>query len=207
MALIPPSRPPSSLLTFQGKILITNPSAQGVHVTAIDDDPALVLSGHVLGVLSEAEASAIIDAAVHAAPPAAAVSSSAAGGSKDAAASVAPVPNGATHAPPTATTASSSASRSTSTTSVRYVSTRSGAAAASVSFREAIFAGIAPDGGLYVPLSIPTVTPEELAGWAADPSVSSRCEESVDVYPTYIGTIHEGWATGVLRGERCSMNL
>ncbi|KAJ3174797.1 threonine synthase [Geranomyces variabilis] len=34
-----------------------------------------------------------------------------------------------------------------------------------LSFEDAVFAGLAPDGGLYVPHDIPTVTPDQLAAW------------------------------------------
>ncbi|KAJ3161122.1 threonine synthase [Geranomyces michiganensis] len=34
-----------------------------------------------------------------------------------------------------------------------------------LSFEDAVFAGLAPDGGLYVPHAIPTVTPEQLTAW------------------------------------------
>lgn len=43
---------------------------------------------------------------------------------------------------------------------MRYVSTRSGAPA--VSFWEALFAGLAPDGGLYVPDALPSIDFEDL---------------------------------------------
>lgn len=44
-----------------------------------------------------------------------------------------------------------------------YVSTRSNAPA--ISSAEAILKGIAPDGGLYVPGTIPEISPEELKSW------------------------------------------
>jgi len=47
---------------------------------------------------------------------------------------------------------------------MRYISTRGGAPA--VSFTEALLAGLAPDGGLYVPESWPSLTPVEIAGFA-----------------------------------------
>jgi threonine synthase len=47
---------------------------------------------------------------------------------------------------------------------MRYVSTRGGAAP--VGFAETLLAGLAPDGGLYVPETWPTFTAEEIAGFA-----------------------------------------
>ena len=45
-----------------------------------------------------------------------------------------------------------------------YVSTRSDATP--LSFEETVLAGLAPDGGLYVPVSIPTVTANMLSSWS-----------------------------------------
>lgn len=50
---------------------------------------------------------------------------------------------------------------------MKYISTRG--AAAPIGFREAVLAGLAPDGGLYIPESWPTFTPEEIAGFAGRP--------------------------------------
>ena len=50
---------------------------------------------------------------------------------------------------------------------MRYISTRGVAPA--VSFTEALLAGLAPDGGLYVPQVWPTFTPEEIAAFAGQP--------------------------------------
>jgi threonine synthase len=50
---------------------------------------------------------------------------------------------------------------------VRYISTRGGAAP--VSFEEVLLAGLAPDGGLYVPAEWPTFTADEIAGFASMP--------------------------------------
>ena len=46
---------------------------------------------------------------------------------------------------------------------MRYVSTRGGGEP--VSFEEAIGAGYAPDGGLYVPETLPHITAEDLDAW------------------------------------------
>jgi threonine synthase len=50
---------------------------------------------------------------------------------------------------------------------MRYISTRGGAPA--VDFTEALLAGLAPDGGLYVPETWPTLSREEIAGFAGKP--------------------------------------
>jgi threonine synthase len=50
---------------------------------------------------------------------------------------------------------------------MKYVSTRGEAPA--VSFKEAVLAGLAPDGGLYTPQAWPTFTKEEIAAFAGRP--------------------------------------
>lgn len=54
---------------------------------------------------------------------------------------------------------------------MRYISTRagSGSEAPAIGFLDAVLAGLAPDGGLYVPGAWPTFTPEEIAGFAGRP--------------------------------------
>jgi len=47
---------------------------------------------------------------------------------------------------------------------VKYISTRGLAPA--LNFEEVVLTGLAPDGGLYVPETIPTFTREEIASWA-----------------------------------------
>jgi threonine synthase len=53
---------------------------------------------------------------------------------------------------------------------MRYISTRG--AAPPVDFTHALLAGLAPDGGLYVPEAWPTLTPEEIAAFAGEPYAS-----------------------------------
>ncbi len=50
---------------------------------------------------------------------------------------------------------------------MRYISTRGGAAP--VTFEDVLLAGLAPDGGLYVPAEWPRFTADEIAGFAALP--------------------------------------
>ena len=57
---------------------------------------------------------------------------------------------------------------------MRYVSTRGGAPA--VGFREALLAGLAPDGGLYTPERWPTLAPERLAAFAGAPYAEVAAE-------------------------------
>ena len=57
---------------------------------------------------------------------------------------------------------------------MRYVSTRGRAAPAR--FAEVLLAGLAPDGGLYVPEEWPAFTPEEIAGFAGRPYAEVAAE-------------------------------
>ncbi len=50
---------------------------------------------------------------------------------------------------------------------MRYISTRGGAAP--VTFEDVLLAGLAPDGGLYVPEAWPRFTADEIAGFASQP--------------------------------------
>lgn len=54
---------------------------------------------------------------------------------------------------------------------MRYISTRSGSSgeAAPIGFLDAVLAGLAPDGGLYVPETWPTFTAGEIAAFAGKP--------------------------------------
>src|ERR1700733_14359313 len=52
-------------------------------------------------------------------------------------------------------------------TDMRYVSTRGQAPA--IGFWDAVLAGLAPDGGLYVPETWPSFTPDEIAAFAGKP--------------------------------------
>ena len=47
---------------------------------------------------------------------------------------------------------------------MKYISTR--ANAPTLSFTDAVLAGLASDGGLYVPASLPRFAASEIAGWA-----------------------------------------
>ena len=47
---------------------------------------------------------------------------------------------------------------------MKYVSTRGGCSP--VSFQDAILTGLAPDGGLYVPQSLPSISKSQLKSWA-----------------------------------------
>ena len=70
---------------------------------------------------------------------------------------------------------------------MRYVSTRG--EAASLDFVSAMLAGLARDGGLYVPVSWPALSPETIAGFAGRP----YAEVAVEVIKPFVGdSIAEG---------------
>jgi threonine synthase len=48
---------------------------------------------------------------------------------------------------------------------LRYISTRQAADQQTKSFEDILLAGLAPDGGLYVPIEFPAVSPAEIARW------------------------------------------
>jgi threonine synthase len=47
---------------------------------------------------------------------------------------------------------------------VKYISTRG--AAPALNFEEVLLTGLAPDGGLYVPETLPTYSKEQIASWS-----------------------------------------
>ena len=68
---------------------------------------------------------------------------------------------------------------------MKYVSTRSGSAgdAAPIGFLDAVLSGLAPDGGLYVPEIWPTLTEDEIAGFAGKP----YAEVAADILSRFAG--------------------
>jgi threonine synthase len=64
---------------------------------------------------------------------------------------------------------------------MRYVSTRGRAPA--IGFTEALLAGLAPDGGLYVPETWPTLRPEDIAAFAGRP----YAEVAADILGRFAG--------------------
>ncbi|HTK34796.1 MAG TPA: threonine synthase [Caulobacteraceae bacterium] len=64
---------------------------------------------------------------------------------------------------------------------MRYVSTRGGTEA--VGFAETLLAGLAPDGGLYIPQSWPAFTRDEIAGFAGRP----YAEVAAEVLARFVG--------------------
>ena len=48
---------------------------------------------------------------------------------------------------------------------MKYISTRD-ASQKEYSFEQALFSGYAPDGGLFVPACLPSITTEELVRWS-----------------------------------------
>ena len=61
---------------------------------------------------------------------------------------------------------------------MRYISTRGQAPA--LNFEDVLLAGLASDGGLYVPENLPRFTQEQIASWAdcRKPTVSLRISRS-----------------------------
>lgn len=148
---------------YRGRILVTQPTQIGAHVTAFDGDANAVVSGRGLGidVLSTGELGDI--KAQHFTGP---ISPSPSHSSlaSTAAAAAASAGNGAS-------TTAAPATASPPRKSVTYVSTRAtGAAAAkTLTFAQAVFAGLAPDGGLYVPAggtaAFPRIEGQTLESW------------------------------------------
>lgn len=68
---------------------------------------------------------------------------------------------------------------------MKYVSTRMGSAgeAAPIGFLDAVLSGLAPDGGLYVPETWPTLTQDEIAGFAGRP----YAEVAADILSRFAG--------------------
>ena len=64
---------------------------------------------------------------------------------------------------------------------MRYVSTRG--AAPAIGFRDATLAGLAPDGGLYLPERWPILSPDEIAALAG----LSYAETAVQVMLPFVG--------------------
>ena len=82
---------------------------------------------------------------------------------------------------------------------MRYVSTRGGAAPAS--FSDVLLAGLAPDGGLYVPQEWPAFTPAEIAAFAGRPyaevaaEVIGRFAGGAFASETLAAIAHDAYAT------------
>ncbi len=68
---------------------------------------------------------------------------------------------------------------------MKYISTRTGSAgkAAPIGFLDAVLAGLAPDGGLYVPETWPSFTADEIAAFAGKP----YAEVAADVLARFAG--------------------
>jgi threonine synthase len=64
---------------------------------------------------------------------------------------------------------------------MRYVSTRG--AVPAIGFLDAVLAGLAPDGGLYVPQTWPSLTPDEIAAFAGRP----YAEVAADILARFAG--------------------
>ena len=49
---------------------------------------------------------------------------------------------------------------------MKYKSTRDGSNSKEYTFEQALFSGYAPDGGLFVPESLPSITVDDLVNWS-----------------------------------------
>jgi threonine synthase len=135
---------------YSGRVLITQPNQLGAHVTEFDGDGSAVISGRGLGVdlLRDDDSDGVIG-----------------NGSGSGSGSAATYDSASLLA--SAGSASPAASLGAGRASVTYVSTRGAAGDRPITFTEAVFAGLAPDGGLYVPVpgSFPSVPRETLDAW------------------------------------------
>jgi threonine synthase/homoserine kinase len=143
-----------------GVVLFTQPTAQGAHVVAIDGDSNAVAAGKGLRFELNAEGGQLQELQAGSSRP-----SDVPRGMGESAAVLA---GGVS--PADAPWLDWLAKSPGSSASVRYESTRAVAGASSISFSVAVFAGLAPDGGLYVPVSIPQLPPAALLrSWASLP--------------------------------------
>jgi len=134
-----------------GRVLITQPTAMGAHVIEVDGDASAAISGsaaHFELPLGSDELAVLGTALPPPLPPAAVVPPPPAAGAQP-------------HLSSSPAASAWEASRG-GAASVRYLSTRGGG---SVGFAAAVLAGLAPDGGLYVPERLPLLPPALLASW------------------------------------------
>jgi threonine synthase len=71
---------------------------------------------------------------------------------------------------------------------MEYRSTRGGAP---VAFEEAIMSGTAPDGGLFVPASLPAFAPEDFGGEDGFPGIAARLLAPFVAGSTLAGSLEE----------------
>ncbi len=67
--------------------------------------------------------------------------------------------------------------------SVTYSSTRGSESQKNMSFRDVVMTGLAHDRGLFIPDTLPTVTPEELESWRS----LSYADMAVEVIAKFVG--------------------
>jgi threonine synthase/homoserine kinase len=177
-----------------GVIVFSQPTSQGAHVIALDGDASAIAAGkglrleldpvgcslQALGVDSPRSSGAALGA-----PSSSSSSSSSLSASfttipssiGEIAAAIAGGLAPATAAADALWLAWIATTKGGAHTSVRYESTRAAIDTPSISFAEAVFAGLAPDGGLYVPTSFPALPPVAMMRtWASLPyaSVAAR---------------------------------
>jgi threonine synthase len=149
-----------------GRILVTQPTHMGAHVVDVNGDSNAVISGLAIGVEALNKENALMNTTQAAATTAAASTAAAApvGGASSSSSSAVIV------ACPSAASSSYEAGHPATSwlgdlyESPSYVSTRDTSASPKrLSFADVVFAGLAPDGGLYAPVgALPRVEPEFL---------------------------------------------
>ena len=145
-----------------GRVLVTQPTSLGAHVIEIDHDANAVIAGR--GLLLELDDDGVLGPVVPRTRSLGAELAVAATRPSLSRVGLGGVPASAIDDALTGD-AAWAASRA-GIPSVRYVSTRA-ADDASASFTEVVFAGLAPDGGLFVPATLPSLPPvSALRTWA-----------------------------------------
>jgi len=82
---------------------------------------------------------------------------------------------------------------------VRYVSTRAGSTEPTVAFSDILLAGLAPDGGLYVPERYPQVDSATLADWRRILSGDGYAALAHAVLTLFVGDIPSADLLGICR--------
>ena len=155
-----------------GVIVFSQPTSQGAHVIALDGDASAIAAGK--GLRLELDPVGCSLQALGVDSPR---SSGAALGAPSSIGEIAAAVAGGVAAVDASWLAWIATTNGGAYTSVRYESTRAAIDTPSISFAEAVFAGLAPDGGLYVPTSFPALPPVAMMRtWATLPyaSVAAR---------------------------------
>jgi len=133
---------------YPGRILITQPTSLGAHILELDGDPSAVVEGRGLLLTLDQDGSTL--------SPCSSSTFSENGLRESSASKPSVTPSASSPLPTIKPDPLETAQK------IIYVSTRGDASAPQVGFREALFAGLAPDGGLYVPSVLPRLPPPEV---------------------------------------------